>query len=546
MLLIGSGAETPDAVAQALARGDILEVARADGRFEDLGATFRDAVQRCRGELIWPLTPDAEIAEGAWAGIAAAAADNPDAAALRVEVSGLAPDPHWRGRRCRSHERSLEALRFAHLIPLGGLAVRRDALERAAEGLGRDWWRALAERLARTTRLAPAGVAIRRSLRLSGEPAAPGFAGPDELGPRRVLVLGQIEVSTSLYFDVLESLPDASVGFRPLTDLAIDAPHLAAADLVVLVRELHRFWDEGVIAFLDTVQVPYVYFTDDNFLELRAEGDAPSFYSEGRVRRALRRAAGVWVSTMALAFVYAKLNPTVDIWRPALDPALIAPAPPRPDKLTIAIAGGDFRVSGLAGPALERLQGIAAAGPLRLIVTEAWARPLAEALPGVEIVTLPTERSFRQFVRQWRRFGVDILLHPAGATRNAPYKCPTAVIVAAYLGATPVVASEPAYDGWGVSSGVAQLGPTGFGLAVIARHARDPEWLGRLTTRRAAALEERFGSTDRAAILARVLGDGGRSPGPAAARVLASPGFRLRRLGLRLARTLRRLLTLSR
>ena len=52
-----------------------------------------------------------------------------------------------------------------------------------------------------------------------------------------MLILGQIEVSTSLYFDVLESLPEISVGVRPLTRLALDAPVLAAADLVLGAEE---------------------------------------------------------------------------------------------------------------------------------------------------------------------------------------------------------------------------------------------------------------------------------------------------------------------
>ena len=61
---------------------------------------------------------------------------------------------------------------------------------------------------------------------------------------------------------------------------------------------------------------------------------------------------------------------------------------------------------------------------------------------------------FRQFVREWRRFAPDILLHPAGATSNAPYKTPTAAIVARYLGAVPVVSDEPAYQGWSEADGV--------------------------------------------------------------------------------------------
>ena len=167
--------------------------------------------------------------------------------------AGLAPERAWRGRRCRSHERNLESLRFAHLIAPGALVVRREVMAAAAAGLapelGADWWRALTRadrgdepRRRRRGDRRPHGAASPASRRCPS--FAPRLAGVD------VLVLGQIEVSTSLYFDFLEAAPDVTVAFRAFTSLAIDAPHLAGAGLVVLVRTLHRFWDEGVIDFL--------------------------------------------------------------------------------------------------------------------------------------------------------------------------------------------------------------------------------------------------------------------------------------------------------
>ena len=283
-----------------------------------------------------------------------------------------------------------------------------------------------------------------------------------------VLVLGQIEVSTSLYFDFLEASPEAVVAFRAPTRLAVDGPHLVAADLVVLVRTLHRFWDEGVIAFLTAAGVPWVYFTDDNFQALAAERDASSFFTAARMRRALAGAAEVWASTPALAAALEPLHPAVKDWGPVLDPVL-AVAALRPDApLTVAIAGGDFRVGGLAGAPVSQLAAIAGRQPLRLLATPAVAQALAPQLPGAEIVTQPNERSFRQFIRQWRRHGVHILLHPAGHTANAAFKCPTAVLTAGYLGAVPVVADEPAYLGWGEPEGVVRLGDDGEGLAEVA------------------------------------------------------------------------------
>jgi hypothetical protein len=330
------------------------------------------------------------------------------------------------------------------------------------------------------------------------------------------------------------------VAFRAPTRLAVDAPHLAAADLVVLVRTLHRFWDEGVIAFLEAAGAPWVYFTDDNFQALAAERGAPTFFTAAHMGRALAGAAEVWASTPALAAVLAPLHPAVKVWGPVLDPALGGPSPQPGDPLTIAIAGGDFRAGGLAGAPL-RLAAIAERQPLRIIATPAIARALAPQLPTAEIVTRPNERSFRQFIQQWRRHRIDILLHPAGVTANAAYKCPTAVLTAGYLGAAPVVADEPAYQDWGEAEGVVRLGGDGEGLAAVAGRVRDPGWRDEMRGRLAVALAARFSDGGRAARL-RALMRPGRGD---TAKILASPGFTRRRAALGVAHATRRIRDLA-
>jgi hypothetical protein len=418
--------------------------------------------------------------------------------------------------------------------------VRRELLAEAVAGMesarGVGWWRELVRRLAAATRIERLPITVRRRAALPGEPPHPGFAAPDEHRLPRVVVLGQIEVSTSLYFDFLEAQDEVSVGFRPLTGLGVDGAHLAAADLVILVRELHRFWDEGVIDFLRAAGTPFIYFTDDNFLAL--QGERSGFYTARRMRRALAGAREVWASTPALAAALAPLHPTIRVWCPVLDPALHQPAPAPSGKLTIALAGGDFRLGGLDGAPMEQLRALVSDQAVKLVVTEAAADVLGPALPGAEIVRMAGERSFRQFVRQWRRHGVDLLLHPAGATANAPYKCPTAVIVAGYLGAIPVVADEPAYDGWGEAEGVLRIGEDG--LAAAARGLAVRDWRAELRGRLAGTLELRFNDLGRVETLRDVLGPERAEPGAAAADILGSPQFGLRRAGRRLVRLARR------
>ncbi|HXQ13662.1 MAG TPA: hypothetical protein VN814_03455 [Caulobacteraceae bacterium] len=501
-------------------------------------AALAAAVGRLDADYVLPAPPDLNLSTATLAQLEAAILADPTADGFRLAVKGLAPDPLWRGRRCRSHARNLESLRFAHLIPFGALLVRRAALLAALADLptdaGDDWWRIVCRRIGETGRIGDAGVTARRQARMEAEPACPGFATLAR-SSARVLILGQIEVSTSLYFDALEAMPDLSVAFRPLTRLALDALVLAAADLVVLVRELHRFWDEGVIAFLDAAGVPYVWFTDDNFLALRSEGEAGDFYALPRMQAALAKAAAVWTSTDALAAAHLWLHPNVSVWAPMLDSRLEQPPPAPSGPLTIAIAGGDFRLGRLDGPLLDRLRQIADGPGLRLVVTPAGAKHLRPALPGAEIVTAPRERSFRQFIRAWRRFAPDLLLHPAGATANAPFKCPTAALVAGYLGAVPIVADEPAYQGWGEAEGILRLGGDGEGLGAAAQRALDVAWRADMGRRLAGALSARFGAEGRVRRLMRLARPTPRRNAAAVAQnILDSPGFARRQTARRL------------
>ena len=507
-------------------------------------AALSAAVRDCEADYVLPAPADLKAPAGALAAMAHAASNDPDVAAFRLSVKGLTPDPAWRSRRCRSHERNLESLRFADIIPPGGLLVRRDVL---AGGLAEapaapdsDQWRALCRSIARTGRIADLDVRVRRSGLMAGERPTPGF--PALSRPGRVLVFGQIEVSTSLYFDFLDGSPDIAVDFRALTRLSIDGPALASADLVILVRELHRFWDEGVIAFLDAAGVPYVWFTDDNFLALGAEGDAPAFYTEPRMRVALAKATAVWTSTETLAAANLWLHPAVSVWKPVLDPNLAQPAPAPGGQLTFAMAGGDFRLAGLAGAPLDRLREISGRQDLRLLTTPVAAAMLRPALPRAEIVISPPQRSFRQFIRAWRRYSPDILLHPAAATANAPFKTPTAAIVAGYLGAVPVVADEPAYQGWGEAEGVLRTGDAGEGIAVAANNARHGAWRGEMRERLAEALQARFSADDRASRLMKLVRPTPRrNPTAVAENILEAPRFNRQQAARRLARLLRRL-----
>jgi hypothetical protein len=516
-------------------------VAHAIGTFDRLASPFAEALKTCVAELVLPLTTDASPSAGLWSALAAAAPANPQAVAFRLTPRGLLGDPAWRGRRVRDHERNLETLRFANLLAPGVVAMRREAALAASRHLGAtadaDWWRLLLAEIAAHGLVVSLAESVRRRRRLPAEPHSPGFAPPHgaQAGPApSVLVFGQLTVSTSLYFDALQSRAGAAVRFRAPTRLAVDAPHLASADLVVLVRDLHRFHDEGVTELLERLGVPYVYFTDDNFQILRGEGLASRFYQPHRVRAALLGAAEVWASTAPLAEALRPLHPRVRAWEPVLDPVLAAPPSPRPGPLTIAFSGGDFRLPGFRGAPLERLRRLSRELPLRLLLTPGAARQLADELAGAEIIISPIEPSFRQFIYRWRAFGVDILLHPAGATANAPFKCPTAAITAGYLGAIPVVDDEPAYSGWHEADGLLRFGDDAQGLDDAVTAARDAARRARLGERLSASLARRFADAGRWQVLQTLAADRGVArPG---LDILSQAGFRARRAALGIAR----------
>jgi hypothetical protein len=534
VLIASRPAPPPRALAQALARGDALEVVPAIGPFDEVAGAFASALARCRGEVVFALTPDSIPADEVWAAIAEACAVA-DVAAVSLTLRGLVRDPASRHRR-RARDRNPETLRFANLAPPGGLALRRDAamatMRQIDPEAGGDWWRQLAQGVAARGRVEQRAVVVRRRALMPAEPRAGAFAPPAPVGA--VLVLGQLEVTASLYFDFLQSIAPGKVTFRPFTSLEIDAPHLAAAGLVVLVRELHRFHDDGVIAFLQRIGVPYVYFTDDNFPVLRAEGLAGRYYRPERMRAALAGAAEVWVSTAPLAEATRPLHPRIRIWGPVLDPILARPPPRRAGPLTIAFAGGGFRVPRLIGPPLERLRRLSESGPLRLVLTPDAARQVASLVPAAEVVVAPIERSFRQFIYAGRSLGIDILMHPAGATANAPYKCATAAITAGYLGAIPLVDEEPAYSGWDEADGLLRFGDEARGLDEAVAAARDAARRTRLGERLAASLARRFADAGRWQTLQALAADRGLArPGP---DVLSEARFRARRAALGIAR----------
>src|SRR5580658_9056394 len=192
LLADDAAAPAPAWAERALAKRDAVELLRVDGGFAALGGALAEAVSRATGDLVWLVTPDCDARRDAAAQLRRAAQDEPDAGVFVLPVKGLAADPAWRGRRCRSHERNFESLRFAEMVAPGGIVARRALLQPALAGLpeSEDWWRTALRRMSAATRFQRLGLAVRRRARLAGEPPCPGFVPPAGDPRPRVLILG--------------------------------------------------------------------------------------------------------------------------------------------------------------------------------------------------------------------------------------------------------------------------------------------------------------------------------------------------------------------
>jgi hypothetical protein len=349
-------------------------------------------------------------------------------AAVLGEVGWSEADPWRRWRVLRaSAEPSLACIVD---WPIGRLPRPFDALEQLASAGGR----------------VPIGLAGPRFEPEAGS-AEPGI----------ILVYGHLAASVSLYFDGLAPGLRERVRFLQPSDPVSDLPHLAAAALVIIVREFQLLEQRGTLDLLDSMQVPYAWFIDDNMSALAKDYAVLGHYQPDVVARFVARTRGVLVSTEALEQAIAPLGRPVVQWPPVFHAAIAAPAASERHAgapLRLGVVGGAFRRHAFVEhvlPALDPAPG----GPVEL-----YGR--LDVVRGVEdkrLRTLPMDESFGQFVHRWRRLGCHALLHPAGDYANMPYKSPATLLAARYLGAVPIVAPEAAYAGLGEDEGVLSAGP---------------------------------------------------------------------------------------
>ncbi|GLQ37458.1 hypothetical protein GCM10007908_10780 [Rhizobium albus] len=259
----------------------------------------------------------------------------------------------------------------------------------------------------------------------------------------RILVVGRIEASVSLYFDGLPPETARMLRFIEAETLVANIALLETVDAIIIVRDLERCHDLALLHMMAQLDIPRVWFIDDNPLVLAREDYHWAFYTEERLTRLLERFAGIFASTDALADAVRHLHREVAIFPPVLDRRLIPPAKPVSEELTVALAGGGFRSEAFQRDILPALHAVQAEKPVHLVAPKSFA---AAPQQLVKATFLEPRQSFPQFIRAWRDENPNVLVHPRSATENAPFKTPNALLVGLYLNAVPIVhADEPAY-----------------------------------------------------------------------------------------------------
>jgi hypothetical protein len=276
-----------------------------------------------------------------------------------------------------------------------------------------------------------------------------------------VSVYGDCNASVSLYF-VSESPQLRHLRFiEPAGNTWYENSQLATSDAVIFVREFLSERQSSALRFCRLAEIPHLYFCDDNFHALRGEDSAWDAYSLDRMRSELTTFRAVLVSSRELRnfFVENVLHASVHVLSPVFDESLfekvrrVREAAHDDDALRISYFGGPFRNAALLRdvfPSLEILP-----ETVRLQVRETRER---YPLTPFSIEFAAPILGFSHFLETWSRFRPAVVVHPSGATGNIRYKSDNAVLVACYLGAVPILADEPAYEGIRNADGIEKAG----------------------------------------------------------------------------------------
>lgn len=282
----------------------------------------------------------------------------------------------------------------------------------------------------------------------------------------------------------------------------------AGARAVIIVRGLFEFGN--LIATLQRLRIPLYYFVDDNFMLIREEADIYGTlcrdYSLERVKAALGGFSGVLLATPALVDYFAEhgLSDRLTLYPPVAGPALDVVSNRTERPLSIAFFGGSHRREPFLRYVYPAVRRLAMDRDVTLVAAGIEADLVREA-GRLRVVSLPYNPSYPDALREVAAYGIDILVHPSGETRNNAFKNPHVLINARALGAAPVFSNLAPYDAV-ASEGVAVLceNTQDAWFHALTRVAIDRSLREALRMRLSAYCQQHFGGRVNIDVLRRI------------------------------------------
>ena len=320
---------------------------------------------------------------------------------------------------------------------------------------------------------------------------------------RCIAVVADMTGSTSICFDGLLDRDRQRVLFVPLPAGEFQLQlFLARCDAAILVRSLVDEHARLVAMLCQWMEVPLYYLIDDNLILLSAEDPGLGAYTRERVTEALADFAGILCTSPSLAEYFRSLHlrPPVDEIGPVFDAVKLAkirrlPARPAEPALRVGFIGGSFRRRNLEEQVMPALAAVARDIPVAFFGPSSPAD--AEGLPFIPF--------FDEFLTTWGSLGLDVVVHARGETGNLEYKTSSVLLSALYLGAVPIVASEPAFRDVGEAQGVLKVDGDASSWEWALRRVQAAEVRRELLSRLDAFCRTNFAPERNARALERIL-----------------------------------------
>lgn len=262
---------------------------------------------------------------------------------------------------------------------------------------------------------------------------------------QKILVItGHYDASTTVTFDFLPAEWKSRI--RVIRPWHWPVSEIARASCVIFVRQLEPFseWIDAA----KKLQIPCYYFIDDNLTLLQENKQLGDFedVSKSALRQKLKDFSGVLTSTKTLQHFFQEhlLHRRIEYFPPAFrgvklftDNSLNVR-----DKLVVAFAGGNHRLSALQDVILPALVKYAETGrKVQLVAGNVGAEfsDEFERYEYFELIAIPSELNWETALLRIAKYRPDILIHAPSESANNIYKTMNVAMSANVLNAVLVV-----------------------------------------------------------------------------------------------------------